>query len=165
MNALGTTRNYALRPVSKKFPDVAFERVPALAWPTMALSLVLRRKTAESFPLILFLHTLWSVDSLVTALGNEHLKWLSLLPFLTPLLPQPVTFRGEWCTDAPANSIFSTFSALCFDDSPFTWQCEKEDRNSSGFQILHFYWSFSSGIMAVKGLTMYGKSVNVFVDG
>ena len=28
----------------------------------------------------------------------------------------------------------------------------KEDRNSEGFQILHFYWSFSSVILAVKGL-------------
>ena len=34
----------------------------------------------------------------------------------------------------------------------FTCQCETEGRNCYGFQILHFYWSFSSDTMAVKGL-------------
>ena len=29
---------------------------------------------------------------------------------------------------------------------------KKEDKNDQGFQIWHFYWSFSSDIMAVKGL-------------
>ena len=57
-----------------------------------------------------------------------------------------------------ADSIFSgaiiqsTFSAVSFDEDPFTCQCEKDDKKAEGFQILHFYWSFSSDIMAVKGL-------------
>ena len=40
-----------------------------------------------------------------------------------------------------------------FDEIPFTSQCEKEDRKAEGFQISHFYGSFSNDIMAVKGLT------------
>ena len=38
-----------------------------------------------------------------------------------------------------------------FDGNLFTYQCEKENK---GFQISHFCCSFSSGIMAVKGLRM-----------
>ena len=55
-------------------------------------------------------------------------------PILTPSLPQPVeTFRAERCTDAPASSMFSgpltsTFNAIHFDENPFTWQWEKEDK-------------------------------------
>ena len=58
----------------------------------------------------------------------------------------------------PANSTFSgpitsTFNAVPFDKSPFTCQCKnKEHRKAEGFQIVHFDWSFSSDIMAVKGL-------------
>ena len=59
----------------------------------------------------------------------------------------------------PANSIFfgpvtSNFSAVRFDESPFTCQCEKENKKAEGFKILHFYWPFSSDIMAVKGLML-----------
>ena len=55
------------------------------------------------------------------------------------------------------NSIFfapttSTINAVRCDESPFTCQCENEDKKASGFQILHFYWSVSSDIMAMKGL-------------
>ena len=39
-----------------------------------------------------------------------------------------------------------------FDENPFTCQCEKEDKKAEGFQILHFYWLFSSDIVAVTGL-------------
>ena len=39
-----------------------------------------------------------------------------------------------------------------FNENPFTYQCKKEDKKAEGFQISHFYWSFSSDIMAVKGL-------------
>ena len=59
---------------------------------------------------------------------------------------------------APLNSIFfrsfnlSTFNAVRFDDNPLTCQSEKEDKKAEGFQILHCYWSFSSDILAVKGL-------------
>ena len=43
-----------------------------------------------------------------------------------------------------------TFSVMCFDETPFTCQWQKEDKNSYGLQILHFYLSFSNGIMVVK---------------
>ena len=49
----------------------------------------------------------------------------------------------------------STFNAMRFDENRLTRQCENEDRNSSGFQISHFYWSFSSDIIAVKGLNLW----------
>ena len=49
----------------------------------------------------------------------------------------------------------STFNAMHFDSNPSACQCEKEDRNSWGFQILHFYSLFLSDIMAVKGLNLY----------
>jgi len=39
-----------------------------------------------------------------------------------------------------------------FDENLFTDQCEKEDKKALEFQISRFYWSFSSDIMAVKGL-------------
>ena len=44
---------------------------------------------------------------------------------------------------------------MCFDKSHFTCQCEKkvEKEEASGFKSSHFYWSFSSDIKAVKGLT------------
>ena len=45
-----------------------------------------------------------------------------------------------------------TFKAMCFDENPFTCQCEKENKKGIRFQISHFYWSFSSDTMAVKGL-------------
>ena len=40
-----------------------------------------------------------------------------------------------------------------FDENPFTYQYEKEDRKAEGFQISHLYGSFSSDVMAVKGLS------------
>ena len=47
----------------------------------------------------------------------------------------------------------STFSAVRFDENPLTCQCKKkEDKKAQLFQISHFYWLFSSSIMAVKGL-------------
>ena len=39
-----------------------------------------------------------------------------------------------------------------FNENNFTCQCEEEDKMTQGFQMLHFYGSFSSDIMAVKGL-------------
>jgi len=47
---------------------------------------------------------------------------------------------------------FPIFSAVRFDENPFTCQCENEDKKAKGFQISYFYWSFLSYIMAVKGL-------------
>ena len=46
----------------------------------------------------------------------------------------------------------STFSAVRLDENPFTCQCEKESKTAPGFQILHFYWSFSRDFRAVKRL-------------
>ena len=39
-----------------------------------------------------------------------------------------------------------------YNENPFTCQCKKEEENAEGFQILHFYQSFLSDIIAVKGL-------------
>ena len=56
----------------------------------------------------------------------------------------------------PGNCIFSGpmiyLLSMCSDDNPFTCQCEKEGKQAQGFQVSHFYWLFSSDIMAVKGL-------------
>ena len=46
----------------------------------------------------------------------------------------------------------STFNAMRFDANPFSCQCEKEDKEAEGSQMWHLYWSFSSDVMAVKGL-------------
>ena len=46
----------------------------------------------------------------------------------------------------------STFNALLFNINPFTRQCGKEGKKAWGFEILHFYWWFSSDMMTVKGL-------------
>ena len=40
-----------------------------------------------------------------------------------------------------------------FGENPLQSQREKENKMAEGFNILHFYWSFSSNIMAGKGLT------------
>ena len=45
-----------------------------------------------------------------------------------------------------------TFNAMRFDENPFTCQCKRENKKDSGFQISHFYGSFSSEVRAVKGL-------------
>jgi len=67
--------------------------------------------------------------------------------------------HGRGCKQHIFRSHDIYFQCMCFDEDPFTCQCKKEDRNSKGFHILHFYWSFSSDIMAVKGLStkrLYG---------
>ena len=51
----------------------------------------------------------------------------------------------------------SAMNSLNFDKNSFTCQCETEDKNADGFQILHFYWSFSSDIVAVKGLSCWSS--------
>ena len=89
---------------------------------------------------------------------------------LTPSLPSPslYNFRAERCREGtPLQTVFSgrpykqclfrsyetsTFNTMHFDQIPFTHQCEKEDKQTEGFQILHLYWSFSSGVVAVKWL-------------
>ena len=87
-----------------------------------------------------------------------------LWPALTPSLPQPVKYtvwkmHGHTCKLYISAPIPSTFSAMCFDENPFTCQCEKEDKSSQRFQILPFDWLFSSDIMAVKGLIVGFKIV------
>ena len=47
------------------------------------------------------------------------------------------------------------------DEKPFTCQCEKKNKKAEVFQISHYYWSFSSDIMAVKGLNK-NKNAEVF---
>ena len=47
------------------------------------------------------------------------------------------------------------FQCIRVDESPFTCLCEKEDGKAHGFQIVHFYWPFSSDIMAMKGLNQF----------
>ena len=44
---------------------------------------------------------------------------------------------------------------MLFDDNLFKCQREKKkkkEKKAAGLQISHFYWSFSSDIMAVEGL-------------
>ena len=78
--------------------------------------------------------------------------------WLTPSPPQPVKFPG-WKMQRRALQTVSfqsyntsTFNAMRFDETPLTCQCENGDKKVSKLQILHFYWSFSSDVMAVKGL-------------
>ena len=46
----------------------------------------------------------------------------------------------------------STFTAMRSDEKPFTCQCEKENKKGLRVSDFTFYWSFSSDVMAVKGL-------------
>ena len=48
----------------------------------------------------------------------------------------------------------STFNAICFDENPFAchFASMKKKTKRLEFQISQFYWSFSSDIMAAKGL-------------
>ena len=65
-------------------------------------------------------------------------------PFTAPACKLPWQ-KNAWMR------LHLTFNAIPFDKSPFTRQCEKEDRKAKGFQIVHFDWSsFSSDIVAVK---------------
>ena len=68
----------------------------------------------------------------------------------------------------PANSIFSSpitsvFNGMHFDGEPCTCQCKKEEKGAYGFQSLHSYGSFSSDIMAVKGLCFYNTGLSALV--
>ena len=73
---------------------------------------------------------------------------LLLLLLLTPSLPKPVKCLG-WKMHRCACRQYilwscntSTFSAVCFDENPFTCQCEKENKQVEGFHILHLYARF-----------------------
>ena len=83
-----------------------------------------------------------------TARLDVYLLWL------TPSLPQPVNFRAERCTDTPTNSIFSgpithLFSMQCVLMKILSHAGAK--KKTKRLTILHFCWSFSSDIVAVKG--------------
>ena len=82
---------------------------------------------------------------------------------LTPSLPQSVKFPGWKMHGCACKRIFSgpithLLSVLWrFDENPFKCQCKKEEEKEQkkklrGFQISHFYLSFSNDI-AVKGLS------------
>ena len=48
---------------------------------------------------------------------------------------------------------------MFFDENPFTYQCKKGQKGLSGpVQIFHFNWSFSSDVIAVRGLTSDGAA-------
>ena len=47
---------------------------------------------------------------------------------------------------------------MSFHGDPFICQCKKEDKKAQGFQISHCLLSFSSDLMAVKGLTSLFRS-------
>jgi len=79
---------------------------------------------------------------------------------LTPSLPQPVKFPG-WKMHRRTCKLYifwscntATFSAMHFDKNSFTCQCEKEYKRLKLLRVSNFalYCSFSSDIMAVKGL-------------
>ena len=64
----------------------------------------------------------------------------------------------------------STFHATRFDEDPFTWQCGKEDKKASGFQISFVAVVVFDNIMAVNGLkdpehALYGESEPVWPSG
>ena len=63
--------------------------------------------------------------------------------------------RGSACKQYIFRSYNICINAMRFDENPFTFQCEKEDKKAYGSQISHFYGSFSNDIMAVKGLNEF----------
>ena len=105
-------------------------------------------------PLITSYVTVWPVYSQEGT--NEH-------SLLTPLLPQPVKFLG-WtihkCHPPPPQKKqqqpqytfqsynTSTFSAICFDENPFTCQYKKEDKKAvfkfhiftGCFEVISWQW-------------------------
>ena len=80
----------------------------------------------------------------------------------TPLLPQHVKFTARKMHERTCKQcIFwsyntSTSNAICFNENLFTFWCEKENNN--------FYWSFSSYIMAAKGLSFNLAQESVFAS-
>ena len=87
--------------------------------------------------------------------------------YLTPSLPQPAKFPGSTMPHGCAckQYIFwsyntSAFSAIPFQESPFTCQCEKEDRTAfKGFRFCTLTdWSSSSDVMAMKRLNQTSEN-------
>ena len=81
---------------------------------------------------------------------------------------------AEGCTDTPSNSIFSgpitsTFIAVRNYGSPFTCQCEKENRKAlrvSNLALLLVVFKWHHGSEGVKpGVKIRNKYLNVLVTG
>jgi len=78
--------------------------------------------------------------------------------FLNPFTATACTISGLKNATTHLQTIFSGHTAhllsmLCILMKILSHaSAKKEDKNDQGFQIWHFYWSFSSDIMAVKGL-------------
>ena len=94
-------------------------------------------------------------EARTTAAVRERIKTQELNPFTAAA--STISGMNNSGMHLQTLSIFfapvaSTFTAVCFDENPLTRQCVNEGRNSSGFQILYLYCSFSSDVMAVKGL-------------
>ena len=104
------------------------------------------------------LSSLWCHRKTDGAIANKTLSgsyyihrqnWLIPLPNLINPFTAPAykISEAEWCTDVPAKSIFSgartfIFSAMPFDENPFTWQCEKEDKKAKGLKLCTFICRF-----------------------
>ena len=58
--------------------------------------------------------------------------------------------------------VISALNALRFCDYPFTCHYNIENKNAEGFKIPHCRWSFSSDIMAVKGLRQKEYAFDMF---
>ena len=95
--------------------------------------------------------------------GNFHFdsflpwKWAIISPFTAPAC----NISGLKDARTRLQTVYfpvlntSTFNAVRFDENPFKCQYEKENKKAEGFHISHFYWSFSSENMAVKGLWLF----------
>ena len=70
-------------------------------------------------------------------------------PFTAPACKVSGLKDGGTCLQTV---YFPIFNVVHFDENPFACQREKENKKAKGFRISHFYWSFSSCIMTVKGL-------------
>ena len=62
-----------------------------------------------------------------------------------------------------SDPVTSALNALRFCDYPFTCQYNKENKKAEGFKIPHCHWSFSSDILAVKGLRQKEYAFDKFV--
>ena len=90
------------------------------------------------------------------AVMNTKLKVKAVL---NPFTASACKISGaEWCTDEPANSIFScsltsVFNAMCFDGDPFTCQRKKEKQKGlkvSNFALLWVIFNWPHGSEGLK---------------